>query len=319
MVTQQYDGVADAPAYPLNVVADTNAVLGFYYLHGNYYTVNPNDPTRIVTTSGNMTDILIPAPVGKLPILMPLAQAGVPQPILVALDPATRAIIETGYARNTPPSQQVMFAVLPPVSAWPGDAQAVVVGVVMTAQQLPGAVVASAPTLLVVAPLKTVSPVSASPVSPLSPVTTSPLNLSVPHGPTNVTAQKIDTSQVKPNGATKTPSDEVTNAAEPTATPPGPSGPKTKPVKSSQSEPPSKPTAFPTGTTSAGPDMKSGNMFIPQPTSAGGSTSSSTSNPVTGALAGVTNAIGSLTGGLQNATSTSKTSSDTKGSPGGGK
>jgi hypothetical protein len=316
VVTQQYDGVADAPAYPLNVVADTNAVLGFYYLHGNYYSVNPNagPPATVVTTSpnGNMTDILVLAPAGKLPILMPLAQAGVPQPILVALDPATRAIIETGYARSSDPSQQVRFALLPPVSAWPGDAQAVVVGVVMTAQQLPGAVVASAPTLLVVAPLKTVSPVSS-----LSPVTAPPLNLSAPHGPTNLTAQKIDTSQVQTNGAAKTPSNEETSMAEPTATPPGPSDPKTKPVKSSQSEPTSKPTAFPKGTRSSGPDMKSGNMFIPQPTSTGGGTPSNGSNPVTGALTGVTNAIGSLAGGLQNATSASKTS-DAKGGKDGG-
>jgi PE-PPE domain len=165
MVTRQYDGIADAPAYPVNVLADANAVLGFYYLHGNYQSVNPNDPNtaKIVTTSpnGNMTDILILAPPGQLPILMPLAQAGVPQPILVALDPATRAIIETGYDRTSDPSQQVRFALLPPVSAWPGDAQMVVVGFVATAQLLPGALIASAPGALAlpaVAPLTTITP-----------------------------------------------------------------------------------------------------------------------------------------------------------------
>lgn len=147
MVTQQYDGIADAPAYPLNVVADANAVLGFYYLHGNYYPVNPNGAGTVVTTSpnGNMTDILVLAPQGDLPLFMPLAQVGVPQPILVALDPAVRAIIETGYDRTSDPSQQVTFALLPPVSALPGDAQAVVVGFVTTAQLLPGALVASVP------------------------------------------------------------------------------------------------------------------------------------------------------------------------------
>ena len=88
MVTRQYDGVADAPAYPtFNVLADANAFLGFYYLHDTYYTVDPNDPDNIVTESGNMTDILVPAPEGDLPILMPFGQIGVPQPILVALDP----------------------------------------------------------------------------------------------------------------------------------------------------------------------------------------------------------------------------------------
>jgi PE-PPE domain len=168
MVTQQYDGIADAPAYPLNVVADANAVLGFYYLHGNYYPVNPNGAGTVVTTSpnGNMTDILVLAPQGDLPLFMPLAQAGVPQPILVALDPAVRAIIETGYDRTSDPSQQVRFALLPPVSALPGDTQAVVVGFVTTVQLLPGAVVASvpgAPALMMVAPLTTISPVSSLP------------------------------------------------------------------------------------------------------------------------------------------------------------
>jgi hypothetical protein len=163
MVTQQYDGIADAPAYPLNVVSDANAVLGFYYLHGNYYPVNPNGAGTVVTTSpnGNMTDILVLAPQGELPLFMPLAQAGVPQPILVALDPAFRAIIDTGYDRTSDPSQQVRFALLPPVSALPGDAQAVVVGFVTTAQLLPGALVASvpgAPGPLVVAPLTMTPP-----------------------------------------------------------------------------------------------------------------------------------------------------------------
>lgn len=36
-VTKQYDGVGDSPAYVFNVVADVNAVLGFYYLHPGYY------------------------------------------------------------------------------------------------------------------------------------------------------------------------------------------------------------------------------------------------------------------------------------------
>jgi hypothetical protein len=149
MVTQQYDGVADAPVYVGNVLADMNAFLGAYYLHGNYYPVNPNAAGNIVTTSanGNMTDILVPAAPGALPIFIPLAQAGVPQAILIALDPAVRAIIETGYNRTTDPSQQVMFALLPPASVWPADAQAIAAGFALTAQELPGALAASFPGL----------------------------------------------------------------------------------------------------------------------------------------------------------------------------
>ena len=76
MVTQQYDGIADAPAYPLNLAADANALLGAYYLHGGgtydsvgaYSNVDPNADGNIITTSGNMTDILVPAAPGALPL-----------------------------------------------------------------------------------------------------------------------------------------------------------------------------------------------------------------------------------------------------------
>ena len=33
VVTRQYDGFADFPLYPLNAIADVNAVLGFLYVH----------------------------------------------------------------------------------------------------------------------------------------------------------------------------------------------------------------------------------------------------------------------------------------------
>ena len=33
VITRQYDGVADFPLHPLNVIADLNAVLGFLYVH----------------------------------------------------------------------------------------------------------------------------------------------------------------------------------------------------------------------------------------------------------------------------------------------
>jgi hypothetical protein len=296
MVTQQYDGVADAPAYPLNVVSDTNAILGFYYLHGNYYPVNPNAPGNIVTTSpnGSMTDILVPAAPGKLPLFMPLAQAGVPQPILVALDPAARAIIETGYARSSDPSQQVRFALLPPISAWPGDAQAIVVGVITTVQLLPGALVMSvpgAPALVVVAPLKTTSPVSS-----LSPVNSSPVNTSV--------SQVQPASQVQPNGVTNPTVNAGTNVGQQTtptittsssnASPPGPGASQTASTRTT------KPNTL---------DMTAGNKVTPTPTNTGGATSSNRSNPLQAALTSVTNAIGSLTGTSPKSTSTGSTSS----------
>jgi hypothetical protein len=108
-----------------------------------------------------MTDLLVPAQPGALPLFIPLAQAGVPQPVLVALDPAVRAIIETGYNRTGDPSQQVRFALLPPPSALATDSQKVAAGFAETAQALPGAVLASlpsAPALPSVTSRRTTSP-----------------------------------------------------------------------------------------------------------------------------------------------------------------
>ena len=215
MVTQQYDGIADAPVYVLNLAADANALLGAYYLHGNgnYFDVDPNAPGNIVTTSpdGNMTDILVPAAPGALPLFIPLAQAGVPQPILVALDPAVRAIIETGYDRTSDPSQQVRFALLPPASAWAADAQAVSAGFALTAQELPAALAISLPSLpgLPVLP-STLTPAPAPSATGPTPVTQLQSSSPVQHTLINAT-NNTGSSVVQPETGIPT-----TSALEPT-------------------------------------------------------------------------------------------------------
>jgi hypothetical protein len=40
--TIQYDGIADAPQHPLNVLADVNALLGYFYVHSNYPMLTPD-------------------------------------------------------------------------------------------------------------------------------------------------------------------------------------------------------------------------------------------------------------------------------------
>jgi hypothetical protein len=150
-VTKQYDGVADAPNYIFNVVADLNAVMGFYYLHSGYYKdVNLDEipaDGKIVTSGSALdadgkplvTDVLIKAPVGELPLTMPLLQLGVPRSVIEALDPFLRAIIETGYDRpEVAPSQPVPFQLLPPASKWLPDVQSVATGAVETGQALTG-------------------------------------------------------------------------------------------------------------------------------------------------------------------------------------
>lgn len=165
-VTKQFDGVGDSPNYIFNIASDVNAVMGFYYLHPGYYKdVNPNDPNAIVTTSadGNVTDVLIPAPVGQLPLTMPLLQLGVPPALVTAMDPFLRRVIETGYNRPDPnvsgsyPSEPVPFQLVPPPQRWLPDALSVAGGAVESAQLLAG--VLQQPNTLVnnnVSPLATV-------------------------------------------------------------------------------------------------------------------------------------------------------------------
>jgi hypothetical protein len=145
-VTKQYDGVADAPKYVFNVVADVNAAMGYYYLHPGFYAnVDPSAlpaDDRIISTSadGRITDVLIKAPVGELPLTMPLLQLGVPRSVVEALDPFLRAVIETGYDRPSGPgsfpSAPVPFQLAPPPTKWVSDAQSVAEGAVQTTQAL---------------------------------------------------------------------------------------------------------------------------------------------------------------------------------------
>jgi hypothetical protein len=59
--TIQYDGVADAPQYPIDLPSDLNALLGYFYLHSDYPT--------LPDTAFNAGSVLpCPAPCASLPI-----------------------------------------------------------------------------------------------------------------------------------------------------------------------------------------------------------------------------------------------------------
>ncbi|MDX1882179.1 PE-PPE domain-containing protein [Mycolicibacterium sp. 120270] len=106
-VSRQYDGWSDFPAYPLNVLADANAVLGIYYLHGKTQSeVSAEDLQHAEDLGGiyyqndeatNTEYYLIPTE--RLPLLMPF-DGIVPDPILDAADPPLRVLVELGYKRT---------------------------------------------------------------------------------------------------------------------------------------------------------------------------------------------------------------------------
>ena len=108
-VARQYDGVADAPLNPLNLLSDLNAVIGYVELHGSAPGLSLSD-AQFQGQYGDTSYYLIPTPV--LPLLMPLSQLGVPAPILAALDAPLRVLVEAGYDRTISPGQPTPFNLL---------------------------------------------------------------------------------------------------------------------------------------------------------------------------------------------------------------
>jgi hypothetical protein len=102
-IAQQYDGFADFPTNPLNVLADANALMGLILLHPNYQNVNMSQAV-FQGTYGDTAYYLIPT--YPLPLLMPLEMIPVVGPVLVdTLDPVLRVLVEAGYNRTINPGQ----------------------------------------------------------------------------------------------------------------------------------------------------------------------------------------------------------------------
>ena len=104
-VARQYDGWADFPKYPLNILATANAIAGMILVHGQTQTELTAADIEAAKAGGSMyyqqhgdtTYYLIRTPL--VPILMPL-RGIVPDPILGAIDPVLRGLIEMGYDRS---------------------------------------------------------------------------------------------------------------------------------------------------------------------------------------------------------------------------
>ncbi len=100
-VARQYDLIADFPKYPLNLLADLNALMGYVYLHPNYGSsvVDLNDPSTYDSyTSGNTTYYLVHTE--HLPLLQPFRDIGIPAPVIDLVEPTLRVLIELAYDRT---------------------------------------------------------------------------------------------------------------------------------------------------------------------------------------------------------------------------
>lgn len=101
VVTVEYDGVADAPTNPWNLLADVNAVLGQYQHQSSVFTDLSTVPAANITRTTNSlggvtTTYLVPTP--EVPIVWALRKIGVSGPILTVLNTILKPIIDSAYA-----------------------------------------------------------------------------------------------------------------------------------------------------------------------------------------------------------------------------
>ena len=126
--TIQYDGWADFPKYPINIISDLNAELGIAFVHGTYPSLNPSAlppgyAIQTLPTSPGYTGVtnyyMITTPNG-LPLLDPLRLIpGIGNPLADLLQPDLTTIVNLGYGNPNfgystgPADVQTYFGLFP--------------------------------------------------------------------------------------------------------------------------------------------------------------------------------------------------------------
>ncbi|MGB0970394.1 MAG: PE-PPE domain-containing protein, partial [Mycobacterium sp.] len=99
-VTVEYDGVADFPDNPFNLLAVANALVGFQYIHiFGYQDVDLENAEKLVWKEGNTTYVLIRRE--NIPLLEPLRELGLGG-LADSLNDPLKAVIDSAYDRTYP-------------------------------------------------------------------------------------------------------------------------------------------------------------------------------------------------------------------------
>ncbi|VBA51069.1 PE family protein PE3 [Mycobacterium attenuatum] len=105
--TAQYDGIANAPQYPLNVVSDLNAFMGLFYIHGQYPDFTSTQVANAVPLptspgyTGNTEYYMILTQ--NLPLLQPIRDIPfIGPPIADIFQPNLRVLVDMGYSSYGP-------------------------------------------------------------------------------------------------------------------------------------------------------------------------------------------------------------------------
>src|ERR1700756_1982185 len=102
--TLEYDGFADFPQYPLNVVSDLNAIVGMFTQHFGYADLTPAQISSAVPlqTTGDTTTKYYMIPTPNLPLLAPgrpLPLIG--NPLADLVQPDLAVVVNLGYGSIT--------------------------------------------------------------------------------------------------------------------------------------------------------------------------------------------------------------------------
>lgn len=135
--TLEYDGFADFPRYPLNVISDLNAGLGIIFVHTQYANLTQNQLDQaIALPTSSPTQHYYVIPTENLPLLEPLRLIPViGKPLADLLQPALKVIVNLGYgdpkygwSNEGNANVQVPFGVFPDAN-WGEVAQLFVAGI----------------------------------------------------------------------------------------------------------------------------------------------------------------------------------------------
>jgi PE-PPE domain/PE family len=138
--TLQYDGIADAPRYPLNIFSDVNALMGYFYVHNTYPMLTPEQVGNAVQLptspgyTGSTTYYMLLSQ--NLPLLQPIRDipyAG--PPIADIFQPDLRVLVDLGYSDYGPgqsyaniPTPASLFGLPNPLTVIPDLALGTVLG-----------------------------------------------------------------------------------------------------------------------------------------------------------------------------------------------
>lgn len=123
--TLEYDGFADFPRYPINLLADLNAIMGIPFVHGDYQhlTQAQIDSAIQLPTEGPTQSTYYMIPTQHLPLLEPVRSIPyLGNPLAELLEPNLRVLVNLGYGDPSygydtgPANVPTPFGLFPPVS-----------------------------------------------------------------------------------------------------------------------------------------------------------------------------------------------------------